>query len=284
MERTGFTAATDHGPLAGWVAGDGLPVLLLHGGPGLGGEYLDPMAEEICGGPYRVALFQQRGLAPSTLEGPFTVDRALADVEAVLDHLGWDRALVVGHSWGGHLALHVAVALPHRVTGVLAVDPLGGVGDGGAAAFAAELVARVPDDLRGRAEQIDALDARGEATLDEQHEMLRIVWPSYFATPRLAPPCPQVRIGQEASNGLWADLVERLPGLDATLGTIEVPVGVVCGERSPMPPKAAAVATVERIPGAWCALEPGAGHFTWVERPGCVLAAVDRLAGHVPST
>ncbi|HET6969309.1 MAG TPA: alpha/beta hydrolase, partial [Ornithinibacter sp.] len=204
MERTPFTAATDHGTLAGWVAGEGLPVLLLHGGPGLGHEYLDPMVEEVLRGPYRAAHFQQRGLSPSTLEGPFTVARAVADVEAVLDHLGWERALVVGHSWGGHLALHVAVALPHRVLGVLAVDPLGGVGDGGAAAFGAELLRRVPEHLVARARELDALDTSGAATVDEQVELLEILWPSYFATRRAAPPFPAVRLGQEASDGLWA--------------------------------------------------------------------------------
>jgi pimeloyl-ACP methyl ester carboxylesterase len=284
MERTWFTAPTAHGAIAGWVAGEGAPVLVLHGGPGLGHEYLDPMAEEVLEGAYRVALFQQRGLSPSTHEGPFTIARAVADVEAVLDHLGWDRALVVGHSWGGHLAFHLAVALPHRLLGVLAVDPLGGVGDGGAAAFGAELLRRVPDDLAGRARELEALDSSGAATAADQVELLEILWPSYFATPEGAPPFPAVRLAQAASEGLWADLIERLPTLDASLETIGVPVGVLAGSESPMPPDVATVATVDRIPGAWCVLEPDAGHFTWVEHPGCVLSALDRLSGRVAST
>ena len=284
MERTPFTAPTALGAIAGWVAGEGVPVLVLHGGPGMGYEYLDPMADEVLAGPYRVAVFQQRGLSPSTLEGPFTIARAVADVEAVLDHLGWDRALVVGHSWGGHLALHVALALPHRLLGVLAVDPLGGVGDGGAAAFGAELLRRVPPDRVARARELDALDSSGSATVGQQVELLEILWPSYFATPEGAPPFPAVRLGQEASDGLWADLVEHLPTLDASLATIGLPVGVLSGAESPMPPHVAAVATADRIPGAWCVLEPDAGHFTWVERPGCVLSALDRLSGRVPST
>ena len=284
MERTWFTAPTSHGAVTGWVAGAGAPVLVLHGGPGMGHEYLDPMVDEVLTGPYRAALFQQRGLPPSTVEGPFTIEQALADVEAVLDHLGWDRALVVGHSWGGHLALHVALALPHRLLGVLAVDPLGGVGDGGAAAFGAELLRRVPPDLIGRARELDALDSSGAATVDEQVELLEILWPSYFATRESAVPFPAVRLGKEASDGLWADLVERLPTLDASLGTIGVPVGALAGRESPMPPEIAVVATVDRIPGAWCVIEPDAGHFTWVERPGCVVSALDRLSGRVAST
>jgi pimeloyl-ACP methyl ester carboxylesterase len=279
MPRTPFTAPTAAGPLAGWVDGTGTEVLLLHGGPGMGGEYLDPVADELLGGPYRVALFQQRGLAPSTLDGPFTIEQALADVEAVLDALGWRRAVVVGHSWGGHLALHAAVGLSGRLDRVLAVDPLGGVGDGGAAEFDAELRRRVPDHLRARADELTARDVAGEAGAEEQLELLDILWPSYFADPTSAPPCPSMRIGVEASAGLWPDLEAHLPALEEALPGVTVPVGILAGAGSPMPPQTATVETARRIPGAWAALEPGAGHFPWVERPGCVRAALDRLCG-----
>lgn len=88
---------------------------------------------------FRVAGYQQRGLNPSTLEGPFTVSQAINDMVAVLDALEWSRSLIVGHSWGGQLALRVTAAHPERLLGALAVDPLGIVGDGGMAAFEAEM-------------------------------------------------------------------------------------------------------------------------------------------------
>jgi pimeloyl-ACP methyl ester carboxylesterase len=65
------------------------------------------------------------------LEGPLDIDRAMEDVDAVLDALGWERAWIVGHSWGGHLVVHLLVARPERMLGGLAVDPVGAVGDGG---------------------------------------------------------------------------------------------------------------------------------------------------------
>ena len=68
---------------------------------------------------------------PSTVTGEFTISEAVADIAAVLDGLGWDAAYVMGHSWGGHLVFHAAVAIPERIAGVLSVDPLGAVGDGG---------------------------------------------------------------------------------------------------------------------------------------------------------
>jgi pimeloyl-ACP methyl ester carboxylesterase len=99
-------------------------VLLLHGGPGLGFDYLRDLAVELAQ-ENDVAWYQQRGLAPSAAEGPFTVELDVADAGRVLDVLGRNTAYVVGHSWGGHLALHVAAALRERLLGVLAVDPLG---------------------------------------------------------------------------------------------------------------------------------------------------------------
>jgi pimeloyl-ACP methyl ester carboxylesterase len=99
---------------------------------------------------YQVATFQQLGLAPSTEQGEFTVAEAVADIVAVLDGLGWQTAYLMGHSWGGHLVFHAAAAVPERLEGVLSVDPLGAVGDGGAEAFGAEMLARVPEASRPR--------------------------------------------------------------------------------------------------------------------------------------
>src|SRR5919204_1985858 len=139
MERESFVVEVPGGRLGGWLAGEGPQVLLLHGGPGMSFKYIDWLADELGEG-FRLAAYQQRGLAPSTTEGPFAVEREVADAIAVLDALGWDCAWVVGHSWGGHLLLHLAAAAPERLRGALAVDMLGGVGDGGAAAFEAAML------------------------------------------------------------------------------------------------------------------------------------------------
>ncbi len=276
MEHTAFTAPTASGELAGHVSGEGPPVLALHGGPGLGYEYLDEAVDEVAA-RYRVATFQQRGLSPSVVEGEFTIAEAVGDIVAVLDALGWDTAYLLGHSWGGHLAFHAAAAIPERLAGVLAVDPLGAVGDGGSAAFGAELVARVRDADRPRLDELAAKEAADGLSLDEDLEQLRLVWPSYFADPAQAPEMPPVRMSQVSNQGLWGDLVARLSELEAALPSIAVPVAVLVGEGSPMP-VTAGTDTAERIPGAWSYVVPGAAHFVWIEAPGAVLAAMDRLA------
>ena len=250
-------------------------MLALHGGPGLNFDYLDDAVTEVAA-HHQVATFQQRGLAPSTEQGEFTIEEAVADIAAVLDGLGWRTAHLMGHSWGGHLAFHAAARIPERLDGVLSIDPLGAVGDGGAEAFGAELLRRVPEHSRARARELAEKDAAGEATPDEDREALSLLWGSYFADPPAAPPLPRVELSQPANQGLWADLTAHLAELESSLPGIAVPFGVLVGELSPMP-ASAGIESAARIPGAWSHVEPGAGHFVWHESPGCVLTAMERL-------
>ncbi len=275
MERSDFRVETGSGELSGWSTGEGPRVVAVHGGPGLSFDYLDEAVLEL-GARYRVATYQQRGLAPSTTEGEFTIAEALSDIEAVLDGLGWDSAYLMGHSWGGHLVLHAASGIAARLDGVLAVDPLGAVGDGGMAAFGAEMAARVPERSRAHARELDEKEMTGNATAEESREALSLYWPSYFADPASAPPMPPTELSQPAMFGLFADVSTRLPALEESLASISVPVGILVGELSPMPPTVG-VETAGRIPGAWSHVEVGAGHFVWHEAPGSVVAAMDRL-------
>jgi pimeloyl-ACP methyl ester carboxylesterase len=276
MRGKPFSAPVLGGELWGWVAGAGAPVLLLHGGPGLSFDYLSELADEIGDG-FQVAGFQQRGLAPSCCDGPYDIDTHLLDIAAVLDALDWQMAYVVGHSWGGHLAFHVAAAMPERLLGVLSIDPLGAVGDGGAAAFNAEMQARCPENIRAKVAELDEAALRGENVEDDLAGM-RLYWPAYFAQWDAATPMPPMAMSVAAYAGGFESLVKQLPDLEAALGSITVPVGIVAGAASPIPPTEAAVATAERLPAGWVEIVQAAGHFPWLEQPGCVRAALNRLA------
>jgi pimeloyl-ACP methyl ester carboxylesterase len=273
-DREAFTTAD--GAISGWVSGDGPPVVLVHGGPGLSFEYLDGLADEFGAG-FRVAGFQQRGLAPSTSDGPFTMTQALADVIAVLEALEWAQAVLVGHSWGGHLALRFAAAHPERLLGALAIDPLGIAGDGGEAAFEAEMAARTPKADRERATALDERAMAGEGTEEEALEGLALVWPAYWADPGNAPPMPPIRSSLKAYSGLMAEIKPDLDEVATALGAGRVPYGVVAGAGSPMPWGQSSLATVELSPRAFLKVVPGAGHFPWLEVPGSVRGALQRL-------
>lgn len=274
--RDVFTVPVAGGALGGWAVGEGTPVLLLHGGPGLSYEYLDALVGEL-GADYRVAAYQQRGLEPSTVEGPFTIVQAVADVLAVLDALEWSRPLIVGHSWGGQLALRFAAAHPERLLGALAVDPLGIVGDGGRTAFAAELHARTPKEGRERVRELDERAMAGEGTAEDALESLLIMWPAYFADPEAAPPMPPIRMSVEAYSGIMAEATTGTDQVAAKLAASAVPYGVIAGAGSPMPWGQAARASVEISPAALLTVVAASGHFPWLEAPGSVRAALQRL-------
>ncbi len=260
--RRELRAQVDGGEVRGWIDGQGAHVLALHGGPGLSYGYLDEMVLELAGG-FEVATYQQRGLEPSTTDGPFSLDQEVRDLLAVLDALEWDRALLVGHSWGGHLALHVALRHPERVRGVVAVDPLGAVGDGGRDAMVARF-----DAFRAATEDDPVLAGRTG---------LARVWPAYFADPKSAPPMPPVQSNPASYEGIFSSIQAAMPGLAAELPRCEVPFVFLAGERSPLEPSASSQPTAALLPNASLELVVGAGHFPWHEEPGCVRRALEGL-------
>ena len=99
---------------------DGIPVVYLHGGPGAGispthRRFFDPRR-------YRIVLIDQRGSGRSTPFGELrdnTTQHLVADIEKVRQHLGIERWLVYGGSWGSTLSLAYAQAHPDRATGLI---------------------------------------------------------------------------------------------------------------------------------------------------------------------
>jgi len=195
----------------------------------------------------------------------------------VLDALGWSRAWMVGHSWGGHLALRFAAAHPARLLGILAVDPLGIVGDGGMAAFRAEMVARAPRAGRRRVRELEEVEKARELTTDERFETRRIMWPSYFADPENVPPMPPYVSSRDASKALTAELSDGVDEVAAALATGAVRYGILVGGASPFPWGQSARADADLSPSAFLKVVPEAGHFVWYEAPGAVHAALHRL-------
>ena len=99
---------------------DGRPVVFLHGGPGAG---LSPIHRRFFDPSFwRVVLFDQRGSGRSAPLGELqqnTTWDLVADVERIRLHLGIEKWLVFGGSWGSTLALAYAETHPERVTGLV---------------------------------------------------------------------------------------------------------------------------------------------------------------------
>ena len=262
---------------SGWVTGDGDGLaLLLHGGPGMS-DYTDLMAPEVADAlpGHRIARYQQRGVAPSTTDGPLTVEQLVADLIAVLDHLGGGPAVLVGHSWGGHLAMHAAVAHPDRIAGMVIVDSLGAVGDGGASTMQPVIASRISDDAI--AEVLGLLERDDLSPAEAGSEQLRLVWPGYFADPASAPPVPSVVFDLATNEAVMADANRLLTAgvLAAALPELRVPSVHLIGRASPIDPDANR-ATAALCPDA-VLIELETGHFPWIEQPGSLADAVRRL-------
>jgi pimeloyl-ACP methyl ester carboxylesterase len=107
--------------------GRGNPVLLLHG---LASQrrFWNLVVPGLAGLP--VAVLDQRGHGDSERpERPYDLGSCADDVATALDALGWDRAVVVGHSWGAAVALTFAARHPERSLSAVVVDGgLGGIG------------------------------------------------------------------------------------------------------------------------------------------------------------
>ena len=275
MER--FAVDVPGGELEAWRVWSGPPALVLHGGPMTDltrplGDLLAPVLD--CVG------YQQRGLPPSTLEPPFDVDAHVRDAVAVLDAMGWERAWVIGHSWGGHLALHLAVAHPERLLGLISVDGLGGAPpDGRWSDLDRNLFERfAADDPAGaeRAEELDRRAMAGEATPEEMDESLALVWPYYVDDPVAAPPLPP---GVEVSVPVYAAVVSSAHEhfargtLERGLPSFERPTLFVHGVSDPLP-RAAAEETAALLPDAQVVLLERCGHMPWLEQPDALFEAV----------
>jgi pimeloyl-ACP methyl ester carboxylesterase len=264
-----FSAAVEGGEIGGQLSGAGPRTLLLHGGPGLS-DYLADLAAELAEA-FTVARYQQRGLAPSVAVGARDVGGHVADAVGVLDGLGWDRAWVIGHSWGGHLAMHVAVAHPDRVAGIVVLDALGALRDGGAAAMGDRLRRDLPDSARARLAELDAREKHGDTNTEEQIEELGLLWPYYFAEPSTAPPMPTLRLDLDGYATAWASVDEHWEAgtLERGLPNLKMPALFVHGGLDPIPAEESR-RSAALMPTARLEILSGLGHFPWIESPGIV--------------
>ena len=211
LNASPFEVAIPGGSLRGHSGGTGPPALLLHGGAAVP-DYLDGLADELAG-LFTTYRYTQRGTRPSSGGPPFTIEAHMDDSLAVLDAFGIERAWVVGHSWGGHLALHLLTAHPDRLLGVVCVDPLPASPD----VFVeldADVRSRLSADEIARLDELERRRRAGQITEDELIERFALVWPHYFVVPCALPrrrtsasrrrSAPIARSASTSSGGRWS--------------------------------------------------------------------------------
>lgn len=107
-------------------SGPGIPVILLHGGPGYSSHYLEPLGEAL-GNERPMIAYDQLGSGRSdrvTDEALFRIDRYVRELDSLRSALDLDQVHLYGHSWGSMLALEYLATNPSGVVSVTLASPI----------------------------------------------------------------------------------------------------------------------------------------------------------------
>lgn len=209
--------------------GEGEPLLLLHGGTGIGGDWqLVFTAGDPAG--FRVIVPDLRGHGRSTNPSrAFTFRQAAYDVFALLDRIGVQRVTAIGLSMGAKTLLHMATQQPGRIDAMVLVSA----------------TPYFPAPARAAMAQL-SVDAFSEAEWQAQRR-------------RHVQGDDQIRMLFEQMRGL-KDSYDDMAFTPPLLATITARTLIVHGDRDPLYPVGLAVEMYRAIPAASLWVVPGGGH------------------------
>jgi proline iminopeptidase len=105
--------------------GHGQPLFVLHGGPDFNTDYLLPEMDALSDS-LRLIYYDQRGRGRSGVgvqPEDVSIESEVADLEALRVYFQLETVAILGHSWGGLLALEYAIRHPHRVSRLILMNP-----------------------------------------------------------------------------------------------------------------------------------------------------------------
>jgi pimeloyl-ACP methyl ester carboxylesterase len=267
-DRAHEIVTPDGGSIHVEECGSGCPVLLLHGH----GATLDTfallalrLAERGC----RVVAMDQRGFGRSSSVPPmFDLWGLCDDAAIVLGALGLRRAIVVGHSMGGAVALGLAIRRPdvlsEHVAGLVLINSS----------------ARGPADRAITRAKAAALDWAVVERLsrDPRHGIV-FARKNFGVDARRSHVVAARAIGFDSPVRRRRGFARRLLGIDLTeaLPTIGLPVLAVAGSADRVVPPAGSAEIAALIPGARCEVLEGAGHMLPMERSAEVADLIVRF-------
>ncbi|MGW3347067.1 alpha/beta fold hydrolase [Nonomuraea rubra] len=253
-----------------WTTGTAVrerfPVVMLHGGPGVP-DYLAPVAgliDDLC----LVHRYDQRGTGGSAWEGEHTIARHVQDLVLLLDAWGHDRVVLLGHSFGTHLAACFLLAHPERVAGLVQVA--GPFLEPWREAYQAAQRARRTDVQQARLDELEAIGSRTDA---EETEYLTLSWFTDHADRTRAWEWAQAsaRTTRPVNYPMNAQLnaAAKADPLEAHVDELRAclpPGTVIIGGEGDSRPADALRRLGTRL-GREVVIVPGAGHFPWLEAP-----------------
>ena len=245
--------------------GSGLPMFVLHGGPGMESNYFRPYLEPLED-DFRVVYIDQPGqglserLPPSV---PYSMPGAVAAIDRLRQQLGFDRIVLLGHSYGGFVAQLYALAYPGRLAALILVDT----------APSYEYNAEANQNIQrfGTPEQRRVVPGLSN------DERIRRVFALYFDPPDQATAdafMDRVILSAEAWRQLIATREFRSFDTRPRLPEIRTPTLVVVGENDLITTARQARIIAAGIPGARLQVFANTGHNPFVEEPAAFNAAV----------
>ncbi|MEW2295576.1 alpha/beta hydrolase [Streptomyces sp. NPDC006743] len=262
-----FTAP-DGTRLAYHLRGEGEPLLVLPGGPMRASAYLGDLGG--LAAHRRLVLLDLRGTGGSGIpanSSTYRCDRQVEDVEALRVHLGLERVDLLGHSAGGSLAALYAARRPHRVARLAlittALRPLGLSATPGDRLAAAR--------LRDGEPWFAAAYPRLEAWLAGGSEYSAALAPFFYGrwddAARAHAEADEEQTNEEAADRYFAEAEFDPAATRAALRELTAPVLVLAGELDGGPRPELARRAAAAFARAEFAVQPGAGHYPWLDDP-----------------
>lgn len=285
--REGFVQAESDVQLYYRVEGGGADTLVvLHGGPGLHSGCLAPDLTPLEK-THTLIYYDQRGAGRSTLVHDaerLSLNTNLADLEAVRRHFHLGRMTLVGHSWGAGLAAHYAREHPDRVARLVLVDSMPPRRTPYIVQFNERLTAWMDDSTQARFGRLSAARKTATDANAACRDYWRLFLRGYFSDPSDSTLVTHMKsdvcnVTPEAlrnASFVTQSTLKPLGDWDWRdhFHAVQAPVLVVHGEKDPIPVESASEWQAQ-FPNAKLVVIPGAGHFSYVERPADFFPAVE---------
>jgi len=256
------------------TADDAPPLLCINGGLLYDHSMLWPALSPLAA-KRQVILYDQRGRGASQAPanpGEATIDDDAADVGALRRALGIARWDLLGHSWGGGIAMLAAAADTTGTRRLVTVDAVGPTND-----WMPELRRTVLSRLRGA--QHEAVERIPESALvnadpDLHSRYARAVYPAWFADPDMATRFTPPRAISEAGAAVLARLRAERYDWRARLRAVSAPTLVIHGEQDALSPAVSSdIASLLKYSRR--ILLPNSGHMPFWEAPESFFPQVD---------
>ncbi|UUU19552.1 alpha/beta fold hydrolase [Streptomyces sp. DSM 40750] len=262
-----FTAP-DGTELAHHLRGEGAPLIVLPGGAMRASAYLGDVGGLTA--HRRLVLLDLRGTGDSAVPADpatYRCDRQVDDVEALRAHLGLERLDLLAHSAGGNLAMLYAARHPERVSrlALIAATP-----------WAVGLPVTAEDRLAAAslrkdepwfAEAYPAFEAAwtGHGPFDD--DMMPFFYGRWDDAARAHMAAEEQQTNDEAAAVYGSAGAYDPPATRAALAELSAPVLVYAAELDGGPTPALARRTAALFPDAQFTVQPGGGHFPWLDDP-----------------